>query len=285
MVTEKRDWNNSNLLLLNYSFVQLPSACLWFCWKVLSILAKGLFKRTWICGLSLSRFKSLSEAREMAQWAECLPYRHEDLSPQKPCKKSGSGIPVTPALGRVKNAPLCVCISRNTHAHKHAQTCYRRSIRKLTSDAQPPDTTSFFPRLTAHREIILATRPWQNRALYVMEKSSCEPGQISSSKDRLVEIHLIPLSHPAGFYILPRSSHLLPSFSPVSVSFSFTENRTFLTQRPRAQGTWLPFHRKNLVFMQLPRRNLVLLYSLASWQYLYPSDFVLLICLHWPCVS
>lgn len=218
MVTEKKEWNNINLLLLNYSFVQLPSACLWFCWKVLNILAKGLFKWTWICGLSLSRLKFLSEAREMAQWAKCSPYRHEDLSscPQNPCKKSGSGIPVTPALGRVKNAPLCV------HTQAHTGTTYAFSNmlsqkhKKTNKWCPAPDIASFFPRLTAHREIILATRPSQNRALYIMEKSSHKPCQIPSSKHR---------SLPPRRILYPTSVLTSPSSTVCSclfVSFSFT---------------------------------------------------------------
>lgn len=158
-------------------------------------------------------FQGSSPFQRLGRWPSELVFTIQTC-PQKPCKKSGSGIPVTPALGRVKNAPLCVCIPRNTHAHTHARICCSRSIRKLTSDAPPPNTVSFFPRLTAHREIILATCPSQNRALYVMEKSSHEPCQISSSKHRLVEIHLMPLSHPAGFYILPHVLTSPFSFSP-----------------------------------------------------------------------
>lgn len=84
-----------------------------------------------------------------------------------------------------------------------------------------------------------------------MEKSGLEPCQISRSKHRLVEICLMPLSRPIGFYILPLVL-TSPSSSFLSFCFllfhRFVTNRTILTQKPKAQGTWLAFHGKNLVF-------------------------------------
>lgn len=171
-----------------------------------------------------------------------------------------------------------------------------RSLRKLTNDLPLCNTASFFPRLTAHREIILATFPLQNRLLYVVEKNSHEPCSVHSSKHRLAEIPWCPWPTSQYFMSYLWSSQLLLPFSSIisicSCLFVFLlfhhciiNNILHLIQKPRAQGTWFLFHRKDLVFNLGPWRNLVLLYSLTSWHYLCSSGFVLLIWLHWLCVS